>query len=162
MAKDFAKRLSEDDQSDDAARPLSPAERFRRFSHWVGAPFRRAAAYFGLAFGDEERTATPQRSERRRLWSWRDPFGFSTIAGRIAALNVVALGILVGGVLYLSQFREGLIDQKIESLTTEAQLIAITIAEAAGDPEGQGYDRILANEVLRRLSLADRPARPDL
>ncbi|MEM9725550.1 MAG: stimulus-sensing domain-containing protein [Pseudomonadota bacterium] len=146
---------------------------------WTKQATARVSAYFGLAGGatEEERSAgeaatpaagaaigaaddggaqpSPATDDRapRPLWTWRDPFGFSTIAGRIAALNVVALAILVGGVLYLSQFREGLIDQKIESLTTEAQLIAITIAESAGDPQGSGYDRILANEVLRRVSL---------
>ncbi|MEL6977535.1 MAG: sensor histidine kinase [Pseudomonadota bacterium] len=106
----------------------------------------------GREAGASSAEAEPAASHRS-YWSWRDPFGFSTIAGRIIALNVVALGVLVAGVLYLSQFREGLIDQKISSLRTEADLIAITIAEAAGDPSGPGYDRILANEVLRRLSL---------
>ena len=66
---------------------------------------------------------------------------------------MLALAILVGGVLYLSSFRAGLIDQKIESLTTEARLVGITIAEAAGEHDGPGYDRIMANEVLRRMSL---------
>lgn len=117
------------------------------------AALRRLSARKGGRAVSGDGTAASGRARRRRRWSLTDPFSFSTIAARIAALNVVALGILVVGVLYLSQFRAGLIDLKIDSLKTEANLIAITIAESAGDPAGQRYDRILANEVLRRLSL---------
>lgn len=89
-------------------------------------------------------------SAARRL---RDPFSFSTLTARIVALNLVALGVLVGGVLFLSQFRAGLIDLRIDALKTEADLIAATVAEAAGDPTETAYDTIIANEVLRRLAL---------
>ena len=106
-----------------------------------------------LAFDPSER-----RSRVRRIGSalWRrllDPFSFSRLSSRIVALNVVALAVLVGGVLYLSQFRAGLIDLRIDALTTEADLIAVTVAEAAGEPQNQTYNRIIANEVLRRLAL---------
>lgn len=86
-----------------------------------------------------------------------DPLSFSKLSTRIVALNVVALAFTILGVLYLSQFRAGLIDLQIKSLTTQAELIALTIAENAGEagesPGEQRYDRIVANEVLRRMAL---------
>ncbi|MEL6279003.1 MAG: sensor histidine kinase [Pseudomonadota bacterium] len=89
-------------------------------------------------------------SVRERL---EEPFSFSSLTRRIIALNLAALVFLLGGVLYLSQFRDGLIDLRLASLKTEAELIAITIAESAGEPNNQSYDRLVANEILRRVAL---------
>lgn len=82
-----------------------------------------------------------------------DPFSNSTLRGRIIAVNLAALAFLVVGVLILSQFRAGLVDLKTRALEDQARLIAITIAEAAGQESPRRYNRILANEVLRRLAL---------
>ena len=87
---------------------------------------------------------------RERL---EEPFSFSSLTRRIIALNLAALVFLLGGVLYLSQFRDGLIDLRLAALKTEAELVAVTIAESAGDPDNQGYDRLVANEILRRVAL---------
>ncbi len=56
---------------------------------------------------------------------------FSSLTRRIVAFNVVALCVLVSGVLYLNQFREGLIDARRQSLLTQAEIIAGAIAESA-------------------------------
>ena len=56
---------------------------------------------------------------------------FSSLTRRIVAFNVVALCVLVAGVLYLNQFREGLIDARRQSLLTQAEIIAGAIAESA-------------------------------
>ena len=56
---------------------------------------------------------------------------FSSLTRRIVVFNVVALFIMVSGVLYLNQFREGLIDARRQSLLTQAEIIAGAIAENA-------------------------------
>ena len=56
---------------------------------------------------------------------------FSSLTRRIVVFNVVALCVLLSGVLYLNQFREGLIDARRQSLLTQAEIIAGAIAENA-------------------------------
>ena len=47
-------------------------------------------------------------------------------------LNLIGLAILVSGILYLNQFRAGLIDAKVQSLLTQGEIIARAIAASAG------------------------------
>nr|WP_244392240.1 sensor histidine kinase [Bartonella clarridgeiae] len=56
---------------------------------------------------------------------------FSSLTRRIVILNLAALGILVTSILYLNQFRNGLIEAKIESLRTQGKIIAGAIAASA-------------------------------
>ncbi len=58
-------------------------------------------------------------------------YAFSSLSRRIAILNLAALIILVSGTLYLNQFREGLIDARVESLLTQGEIIAGAIATSA-------------------------------
>ena len=60
---------------------------------------------------------------------------FNSIALHIIVLNFVALVILVGGILYLNQFREGLVDAKVNSLLTQGKIIAQAVAQTTS-PEG--------------------------
>ena len=53
---------------------------------------------------------------------------FSSLTRRIVFLNLAALAILVVGVLYLNQFRDGLTQARIDSLTTQGEIIAGAIA----------------------------------
>jgi two-component system, OmpR family, sensor histidine kinase ChvG len=46
-------------------------------------------------------------------------------------LNLLGLIILVTGILYFNQFRQGLIDARVQSLTTQAQIIAAAVAGSA-------------------------------
>ncbi|TPW32651.1 HAMP domain-containing protein [Martelella alba] len=55
---------------------------------------------------------------------------FSSLNWRILFFNLLALFFLVGGILYLNQFREGLIDARMESLTTQGEMIAGAIASS--------------------------------
>lgn len=54
-----------------------------------------------------------------------------SLSKRIIILNLIALIMLVIGILYLNQFRQGLIDAKIESLETQSQIISNTISTSA-------------------------------
>ncbi|EBX4817038.1 histidine kinase, partial [Salmonella enterica subsp. enterica serovar Newport] len=56
---------------------------------------------------------------------------FSSLTRRIVVLNLAALAILVVGVLYLNQFRDGLIQARIDSLTTQGEILAGAIASSA-------------------------------
>ncbi|MCZ2327981.1 sensor histidine kinase [Bartonella sp. F02] len=73
-------------------------------------------------------TLTHLRFRARRLF--RQLF-FSSLTRRIVILNLAALGVLVTSILYLNQFRDGLIEAKIESLRTQGKIIAGAIAASA-------------------------------
>lgn len=82
---------------------LKPESASRPFLRRVGGPLRE---FFG-----------------RRI--------FSSLNQRILFLNLAALGVLVTGILYLNQFRDGLIDARVESLMTQGEIIAGAIAASA-------------------------------
>ncbi|WP_413710601.1 stimulus-sensing domain-containing protein [Rhizobium sp. Rhizsp82] len=79
------------------------------------------------------------RRVRGRRWSHpftiiRRIFGnavFSSLTRRILFFNLAALLVLVGGILYLNQFREGLIDARVESLLTQGEIIAGAVSASA-------------------------------
>lgn len=87
-----------------------------------------------------ERPATARPRVRRRTRFSR-PFlyirrflgqaVFSSLTRQILFFNLVALVVLVGGILYLNQFREGLIDAKVESLLTQGEIIAAAVSASA-------------------------------
>ena len=75
---------------------------------------------------------------------WQRPFGwlrrigqfffalsFSSLTRRIVSLNLAGLLALVASILYLSQFRAGLIDARAQSLLVQAEIIAGAIAASA-------------------------------
>src|SRR6478609_7296004 len=82
--------------------------------------------------------------EKPPLKGWRRPLGwlsragqflftlsFSSLTRRIVSLNIAGLLALVASVLYLSQFRAGLIDARAQSLLVQAEIIAGAIAASA-------------------------------
>ncbi len=63
-------------------------------------------------------------------------FPFTSLTQRIVSLNLFGFAILVTGILFLNQFRAGLIDAKVQSLLTQGEIIASAIgASAAIDTE---------------------------
>lgn len=72
----------------------------------------------------------PQRLWRRGHRLFEQLF-FSSLTRRIVILNLAALCVLVAGIMYLNQFRDGLIDAKIDSLRTQGKIIAGAIAASA-------------------------------
>ncbi|WP_318530107.1 MULTISPECIES: sensor histidine kinase [unclassified Rhizobium] len=81
----------------------------------------------------------PAPRHGRSYWTYpfkliRRIFGnavFSSLTRRILFFNLVALVVLVAGILYLNQFREGLIDARVESLLTQGEIIAGAISASA-------------------------------
>ncbi len=53
---------------------------------------------------------------------------FSSLTRRIVLLNLVGLVALVSGILWLSQFRQGLIESRAQSLLVQGEIIAGAIA----------------------------------
>ena len=84
---------------------------------------------------------TNEPAKKKKARGWRRPFTgmrwllastvFSSLNWRILFFNLLALFFLVGGILYLNQFREGLIDARVESLLTQGEIIAGAIASSA-------------------------------
>jgi len=56
---------------------------------------------------------------------------FSSLTWRIVTLNLVALAVLVTGIVYLNQWRAGLIDARIQSLRVQGEIMAAAIAASA-------------------------------
>jgi two-component system sensor histidine kinase ChvG len=77
---------------------------------------------------------TALASRVTRWFALHTPFrqGFSSLTRRIVILNLIGLAILVSGILYLNQFRAGLIDAKVQSLLTQGEIIAGALATSAG------------------------------
>lgn len=63
-----------------------------------------------------------------RAWLAR---GASSLTRRIVVLNLAGLVALLVGFLYLNQFREGLIEARVQSLKTQGEIIAGAIAASA-------------------------------
>jgi len=75
------------------------------------------------------------RVRRGSRWLWQLlplRHGFTSLTRRIVILNLLGLAILVSGILYLNQFRAGLIDAKVQSLLTQGEIIAGALAASAG------------------------------
>ena len=79
---------------------------------------------------------------------------FSPLTLRILAVNVLALAILVGGLLYLGRYQDRLIESELEALQTEARIFAGAIGEAAVTRDGDETNDLshdLARQMVRRL-----------
>ncbi len=67
----------------------------------------------------------------RRVWQFIGRHGFSSLTRRIVILNLAGLFALVMGILYFPQFREGLIEARVQSLLVQGEIIAAAIAANA-------------------------------
>jgi two-component system sensor histidine kinase ChvG len=106
------------DITENRAPPLAPAE-----SHIEADTPRRP----GVARNGAARVAAWLR------WTWQFFINesFSSLTRRIVSLNVAGLLALSIGIIYLSQFRAGLIDARIQGLKVQGQIIAGAIAASA-------------------------------
>ncbi|MEH6951671.1 sensor histidine kinase [Nitrobacter sp. NHB1] len=67
----------------------------------------------------------------RRVGQFFFTLSFSSLTRRIVSLNLAGLIALVASILYLSQFRAGLIDARAQSLLVQGEIIASAIAASA-------------------------------
>jgi len=86
---------------------------------------------------------------------------FRTLTRRIIVLNLAALLVLVVGILYLNQWRAGLIDARVQSLRVQGEIISAAIAASAtvdSDVISVNPDRLLelqTGEPVSPLSFFD-------
>ena len=84
-------------------------------------------------------SARPEKADRgsriaailRGAWQFFITISFSSLTRRIVSLNLAGLLALLIGILYLSQFRAGLIDARVQSLLVQGEIIAGAIAASA-------------------------------
>jgi two-component system sensor histidine kinase ChvG len=89
---------------------------------WTGEHFRRS--WVVIVTGGISGVA-------RHTWQFFVTQSFSSLTRRIVFLNLAGLFALVIGVLYLSQFRAGLIDARVQSLLVQGEIISGAIAGSA-------------------------------
>jgi two-component system sensor histidine kinase ChvG len=91
---------------------------------------RAKAASLGRTYRDEGLLAAVKQVSRFAVSQ-----GFSSLTRRIVFINVAGLAAFVIGILYLSQFRAGLIDARVQSLEVQGEIIAAAIAASAASVE---------------------------
>ncbi|MEO1422552.1 MAG: ATP-binding protein [Pseudomonadota bacterium] len=79
----------------------------------------------------------------------------SPIARKIFTFNLLAMGLLMVGVLFLNQFEDNLISQRETSLITEAEMVSRSVAELAVDLEPEF--RLSPERVQDVMSILARP-----
>jgi len=96
-------------------------------------PFTDQAAESAAETPPPAAPAAPARRASRpiRFWRFIVAQSFSSLTRRIVLLNVAGLLALFIGILYLSQFRAGLIEARVRSLGVQAEIIAGAIAASA-------------------------------
>jgi two-component system sensor histidine kinase ChvG len=67
----------------------------------------------------------------RRGWRFLSAQGSSSLTRRIVMLNIAGLAALVVSILYLSQYRAGLVEARVQSLLVQGEIIAGAIAASA-------------------------------
>jgi two-component system, OmpR family, sensor histidine kinase ChvG len=77
----------------------------------------------------------------------------SPITRRILAVNVLALGILVAGILYLDEYKANLINAELTALATQAELFAVALSEGAVAETASGHYRVskISKQMVRRM-----------
>jgi two-component system, OmpR family, sensor histidine kinase ChvG len=79
-------------------------------------------------------------SALRHTWQFFVTQSFSSLTRRIVFLNVAGLLAFVLGILYLTQFRAGLIDARVQSLIVQGELIAIAVAGQTPESDAINID----------------------
>jgi len=79
----------------------------------------------------EHRGLAKVRGWLRRAWQFFIAQTFSSLTRRILFLNVAGLLALSVGIIFLSQFRAGLIDARVQSLKVQGEIIAGAIGASA-------------------------------
>jgi two-component system sensor histidine kinase ChvG len=120
---------------------IDPADR----PGYIAEPAQEAPADAPRPQPAHRAVRTAARKRRKR---------FSALTQRILAINVLALAFLLGGLLYLDTYREGLVEARLQSLRIQGELIAGALGESAfrGDPENRYLDPDTAGQLIRRLS----------
>ncbi len=111
-------------------------------------------------------TAAPdgaeERPQERRRFPGLRRLGLHTLSSltrRIVLLNLAGLVALLVGILYLNQFREGLIDARVQALLTQGEIMASGIA--ASTTVESGVIRMDPERLLEMQAAEDAPSPDD-
>jgi two-component system sensor histidine kinase ChvG len=99
----------------------------------------------------------------RALWRMLVQRASSSLTRRIVVLNLAGLVALLVGFLYLNQFRQGLIEARVQSLLTQGEIIAGAIAASATvetDTITLDPDRLLQMQAGETSGLGDDSPSP--
>lgn len=109
-----------------------------------------------LVVDEDDRPVRFDRRKRKRAAGWgRRKRWISPLTLNILTVNLLALAIPVGGLLYLGAYRDSLIEAEFDALRTQGEVFAGAIGEGAiattlsGD---QMLDIPPAQQIVRRLS----------
>ena len=98
-----------------------------------------------------DRPPGPRSLWAARLRGWRGRMAGSRLGGLILALNLLSLLILFVGALALNEWRRNLVEARLESLTSQAELLANVLGELGitqGEPTPY-LDTLAASQWLR-------------
>jgi two-component system, OmpR family, sensor histidine kinase ChvG len=99
------------------------AQNDTQFDRTIDAPRETRGIGRVLDWFSFQRMRTIEQAVAKRL--------SSSLTRRIVVLNLGGLVALLVGFLYLNQFREGLIDARVQSLQTQGEIIAAAVAASA-------------------------------
>jgi two-component system sensor histidine kinase ChvG len=88
--------------------------------------------------------------ERPTRWRWISP-----LLRRILVVNLLPLALLLGALLYLDQYQNGLLEAEVGTLREQARIYAGALSEAAVQDPDSDHARLvpeLARPLLRRLT----------
>jgi two-component system sensor histidine kinase ChvG len=126
-----------------------------------------AAAASPVERAPEAQPGEPRQTRRqspfRRFGRWLLGRASSSLTRRIVVLNLAGLVALLVGFLTLNQFRQGLIEARVNSLLIQGEIIAGAIASSATVETGQitmDPDRLLEQQAGEPTSPPDEPFSP--
>ena len=99
----------------------------------------------------------------RAMWRALVQRASSSLTRRIVVLNLAGLVVLLVGFLYLNQFRQGLIEARVQSLLTQGEIIAGAIAASAtvdSDTINIDPDRLLQMQAGETSGLGEEALSP--
>src|ERR1700743_2584131 len=75
----------------------------------------------------------------------------SALTRRIVLVNGGVLLLLIAGVVFVQWNREGLVEERLNGITTQAKIVASTLSEYATDPDTHTLKIDLAEPLLSQL-----------
>ena len=95
-------------------------------------------------------------ASRGRRAADRIPLTGSRLGRLILLLNLLGMVVLIAGALVFNEFRRGLVTARLDSLTTQSQLLSYAIVSAA--TEGEPEPRMIPDRAVAILTLLGLPA----
>ncbi len=128
--KPASSALAEKEARDASATSAESVEGELKAATAPGSPVEDGSAVSEAVSEKEER-------EVRGPLYWLARLKPRSLLARIVLTNLVGLIILVAGILYFNQLRENLIDARVDSLMTQARIMAAAVASSATVDTGE-------------------------